>query len=574
MSAPNSNAQTPPIAASSTAAAANNSSAGSSANVAAGSAQPTARSSYANATQKTSSPTIASSGAPPVAVGGPPSAQHGKSSSVSPVNGSGAIKPAIPTMPAIVSGGPNGNGDHSRKSSVHIKQTPPTTGPPSGIKFGSLAGSPAPAHASPVVQGSLNIQAQNPRVASPAHSPSPIPTPISGGPKPDGLPTRPNLVFGGQGSESNDASVSFPSFNHPINFLTHPQSRPMSMPPQAQHLRRESSQSSHSDMSNANMNRGFPPNAGRGRGYPPQHYNNNMANQSPQPYRPLPHQHMGRGMAPTFQPQGPMQQNSPYRQNRSPAITPATMHQQAHLANPQGMPYYPGQPYQQPVRIPSSMHSVSLVSESSTAIQRTAAPRESQQSAEPLYPHSAKSKELESRLPDKQLNVFLQTFEPSLSLSTSDYEAYLTNLSQQSMYGMPPQGLDPYNGYYGQAYGLQQSIHYPGHQGPASPGRTHGFPQQMPGPYGVPSPYGQPPQAHSMSRTPSNMSERPSSAVPQPSTPAMTNVNHISHTHTPSVTAASPAPSSTFERPKKQSKAIVIKTGKHNFANFKDQYLP
>jgi translation initiation factor 4G len=173
--------------------------------VAAGSAQPTARSTYANATQKTSSPTIASSGAPPVAVGGP---QHGKSSSVSPVNGSNPIKPAIPAMPAIVSGGPNGNGDHSRKSSVHIKQTPPTTGPPSGIKFGSLAGSPAPAHASPVVQGNLNIQAPNPRVASPAHSPSPIPTPISGGPKPDGLPTRPNLVFGGQGSEGNDASVS------------------------------------------------------------------------------------------------------------------------------------------------------------------------------------------------------------------------------------------------------------------------------------------------------------------------------------------------------------------------------
>ena len=205
MSASISNAQTPTIAASSTATAANSSSSGSSANVAAGSAQPTARSSHANATQKTSSPTIASSGAPPAAVGGPQSAQHGKSSSVSPVNGSTSIKPAIPTMPAIVSGGPNG--DHSRKSSVHIKQTPPTTGPPSGIKFGSITNSPAPAHASPAVQGNLGIQAQNPRIASPAHSPSPIPTPISGGPKPDSF-TRPNLVFGGQGGEGSDASVS------------------------------------------------------------------------------------------------------------------------------------------------------------------------------------------------------------------------------------------------------------------------------------------------------------------------------------------------------------------------------
>lgn len=206
MSASAAHAQNPPVAASSTATPANNSSSGSSANVAAGSAQPTARSSYANATKKISSPTIASSGAP-AAVGAPQSAQHGKSSSASPVNGSG-ITPAVPAMPTIVSGGPNG--DHSRKSSVHIKQTPPTSGAPSNIKFGSLAGSPAPAPAMPVAQGSnLNPQAQNPRVASPAHSPSPIPTPVSGGPKPDGLPTRPNLVFGGQGSESADG-VSVP----------------------------------------------------------------------------------------------------------------------------------------------------------------------------------------------------------------------------------------------------------------------------------------------------------------------------------------------------------------------------
>lgn len=442
------NAQNPVIAASSTATAANNSSSGSSANVAAGSA------------------------------GGPQNAQHGKTSSVSPVNGSGAIKPAIPTMPAIVGGGPNGNagGDHSRKSSVQIKQGPPTTGPPSGIKFGSLAGSPAPAHASPVAQGgNLNIQAQNPRVASPAHSPSPIPTPISGGPKPDGLPTRPNLVFGGQGSESTDAG-----------------SRPINMPsqhnslPQAQHLRRESSQSAHSDMSNS-MNRGYPPQGGRGRGFPPQYYNPNMNSHSPQPHRSIPHQHMGagRGMPPAFQPQGGMQQNSPYRQNRSPAMTPATMHQQAQYANPQAMPYgYQGQPYGQP-----------------------------------------------------------------------------------NMYGVPHQpGLDPYNNYYGQNYGLQQSIHAP--FVPASPGRAHGFPQQMPTPYGVP-PYGQPPQAQSMSRTPSNISERPSSAVPQPSTPAMTNVNHISHSHTPSMTSASPGPgSSTFERPKKASKAIVIKNADGEVVDF------
>ncbi|KAF2633616.1 hypothetical protein BU25DRAFT_9338 [Macroventuria anomochaeta] len=451
MSASASNAQNPPIAASSTATPANNSSSGSSANVAAGSAQATARSSYANATKKISSPTIASSGAP-AAVGAPQSAQHGKSSSVSPVNGS-SITPAVPTMPTIVSGGPNG--DHSRKSSVHIKQTPPTSGAPSNIKFGSLAGSPAPAPAMPVAQGSnLNPQAQNPRVASPAHSPSPIPTPISGGPKPDSLPTRPNLVFGGQGSESTDS-------NRPA-MPAQPNGPP--------HMRRESSQSSHS---------GFPVNGGRGRGFQPQQYN-----QSPQPYRAMPNQPMGGrgGMAPAFTPQG--LQNSPYRQNRpSPSMAPATMHQQQHFANPQGQPFYPGQQYPQP-----------------------------------------------------------------------------------NMYGMPPQGLDPYNNYYGQpAYGLQQSIHYPGV--PNSPGRGHGFPQQMQNPYSMPGPYGQPPQGQSMSRTPSQMSERPPSAVPQPSTPAMTNVNH--HAHTPSVTSASPAPSSSaFERPKKKSAAIVIKNADGEVVDF------
>ncbi|KAH6616510.1 hypothetical protein C7974DRAFT_442258 [Boeremia exigua] len=451
MSASAAHAQNHPTAAASTAPPANRSSSGPSATVAAGQAPPTARSSYANATKKISSPTIASSGAP-AAVGAPPSAQHGKSSSVSPVNGS-SITPAVPAMPAIV-GGPNG--DHSRKSSVHIKQTPPTSAAPSNIKFGSLA-SPAPAPAMPVAQGSsLNPQAQNPRVASPAHSPSPIPTPVSGGPKPDGLPTRPNLVFGGQGSEGADVS-----------------SRP-AMPAQPNgppHMRRESSQSS---------NQGFQPNGGRGRGFQPQPYNQ----PSPQPYRAMPNQPMGgRGMPPAFTPQG--LQNSPYRNSRpSPSMAPAQMQQQQHFANPQGQPFYPGQQYPQ----------------------------------------------------------------------------------QQNMYGMPPQGLDPYNNYYGQpAYGLSQSIHYPGV--PNSPGRGHGFPQQMQNPYSMPVPYGQPPQAQGMSRTPSQMSERPPSAVPQPSTPAMTNVNH--HAHTPSVTSASPAPSSSaFERPKKKSAAIIIKNADGEVVDF------
>ncbi len=537
--------------------------------MAAGSAQPTARSSYANATK----PTIVSSAPPPVAVGGPQNAQHGKSSSVSPVNGNGALKPAIPVMPTIVSGGPNGSA-HERKSSVQIKQTPPVAtagGPPSGIKFGSLAGSPAPAHASPVVQGNLNpAQTQNPRVASPAHSPSPIPTPISGGPKPDGLPTRPNLVFGGQGGESTESNVSLRPALYivllPPCILTLPQARP-AMPPQpnshslphGQHGRRESNQSVHSDMSNANMGRGQFAGRGRGGAYPQGHYNPQLGNQSPQPYRTMPH--MGRPVAPPFQPPGQMQPRSPFTQNRSPAITPATMHQQQHLANPQSMPYYPGQQYPQQVRISSTIPVIPSSSSSRRSVLATG-PRVSQNPSKSN--RGSAGNERPNQVSSDSATDFTQSFLPTIPsvFTNTNIESFLTNISSQAIYGgMPQPGLDPYNNFYPQGYGLQQSIHYPGV--PASPGR--GFPPQMqPSPYGVAT-YGHPPQAQSMSRTPSNMSERPSSAVPQPSTPAMTNVNHISHTHTPSMTSASPAPSSTFERPKRASKAIQIKTGKWSF---------
>ncbi|KAF2871902.1 hypothetical protein BDV95DRAFT_28685 [Massariosphaeria phaeospora] len=567
MSASISNAQNPPIVATQNAATANSSSTGSSANVAAGSAQPTARSSYANATKKVSSPPIASSAAPPVAVGGPQSAQHGKSSSISPVNGKNPIQPAVPAMaPTIVnSSGVNGTpsqGHHSRKSSVTISAAGtsgyiPNGGPipssraPSGLTFGSIAGSPAPAHAVPhhPQNASLNPQMPNPRVNSPAHSPSPIPAPtISSGGKPETLPTRPGLVFGG-GSDSAE-----------------PNSRPISMPPQPnslpqpQHLRRESSQSAHSDMSNTNMNmnRGYPPNGGRGRGGFNPNYNPQM---HPSP-RPLPNQPRGGpNMAPPFQPQGGMHHpNSPFRTNRSPAITPATMHQQAQFANPQSMPYYAGQQYPQQVRIPSNVSSRFSSASGLPIGPANQSPifQQAQLNSRPAFQRAVNSMHPESRVPDNMPNAFLEVFPNPLS-ANDGYEQYLTEMRNQPMYTMPQPGLDPYANYYGQNYGLQQSMHYPGAV-PASPGRGHNFPQQMQGHYPMPH-YGQPPQAQNMSRTPSNMSERPPSAVAQPSTPAMTNVNHVSHTHTPSVTSGSPAPSSSnFAIPvKKASKAIVIK---------------
>ncbi|KAJ4349712.1 uncharacterized protein N0V89_008329 [Didymosphaeria variabile] len=556
MTSTSTNAQNPPtVAASKPSAPANSSSSGSSA-VAAGQAAPTARSSYANATK---SPPIANSAAP-VVVG---SQQHGKS--ISPVNGN-SIKPAVPAMgPTIANGAAASQGDHSRKSSVTISAAGtsgyiPNGGPvpnsraPSNLTFGSIAGSPAPSHAVPHPQGqTLNPQAPNPRVASPAHSPSPIPTPISSGGKPDNLPTRPGLVFGGgsETADSNSRAISLPP-------------QPNSLP-QAQHLRRESSQSAHSDMSNANMSRGFPPNGGRGRGgynnYPPMH-----PGASPQPFRALPNQPRGPNMPPAFQPQ--MHPNSPYRANRSPALTPAAIHQQANYS---GYGYNPQQPYAQPVRISSSISVKSPVSESRESAQPTQTSR-IQISSQSCPVPSAVTKQ-PSLQEHRGSSLYSGLFDPVNPPFSSKYidEQFLTEIQQtQAMYG-PPQGLDPYNGYYGQNYpgqnyGMPQGMHYPGV--PASPGRG-AYPQQA---YPVAG-YGQPPQAQGMSRTPSNMSERPPSAAQQPSTPAMTNVSHVSQT--PSAPSGSPAPGSSFSiPPKTKSKAIVIKTADGQVVDFNNSKKP
>lgn len=179
--------------------------------------------SYANATKKsaTNSSVAGQTAANP---------SHGKSDSISPVNGKNAIPPAVPTLgtPTIVNGnnaglGPSGHGEHSRKVSVtisaqgasgHLPNGGPAAGKPAvaqGIRFGSA--SPAIVHSTPqLVQStdSLAVAAQsNPRITSPATSPSPIPQPpASGGRPPSGLQSQGNnLNFGSMGGE--DPSVSF-----------------------------------------------------------------------------------------------------------------------------------------------------------------------------------------------------------------------------------------------------------------------------------------------------------------------------------------------------------------------------
>lgn len=493
-----------PINAVQTANAASSIAPGTTSTLAAGSAPPTARS-YASATRKpVSSPPIASSTAPPVAVGGPAQSQHGKSSSISPVNGKPHIQPAVPSVgpPTIVnSSGVNGaatQGDHSRKPSVTISASgatgympnggPVTNRAPTSLTFGSLAagGSPAISHSVPHHPQAANLSTpiNNPRITSPAASPSPIPQPASsGGRPPADLQSSQRIVFGGvggEGGESNMRPVSMPPGQNPI--------------PQAQHLRRESSQSAHSDMSNPNMNgmgRGYGSGGGRGRGYTPNfNSHSQMAHSSPSPaYRQLSNPQRGPNMPPQFQNHGPMgQPNSPFRQTRSPALTPATVHSQVHLANNPQMQY-------------------------------------------PPYGHT-------------------QHFQP-----------------QPGLYGMPPQAqLDPNFAYYPQHYQMHPQMQYGG-AAPPSP-RPNNFPPQMAQPY-IPGPYGNAPHAQGMSRTPSQVSERPPSTTTQPQTPAMSSVNHVSHTHTPSASSNSPAPSSTFAiPPKSRSKAIPIKNIDGTVMNF------
>lgn len=136
--------------------------------------------------------------------------QHGKTNSVSPVNGKPSISPAVPAIsaPAIAHSSSAINGgstDHTRKSSVTINANGSSNmngGPVGGskIQFGAMGGaSPAASPAQPAAAAPMPIP--NSRVTDPSHSPTPIPAPSASGGRP------PSIV----GGPSN--SVNFGSFN-------------------------------------------------------------------------------------------------------------------------------------------------------------------------------------------------------------------------------------------------------------------------------------------------------------------------------------------------------------------------
>lgn len=175
-------------------------------------ASQSAAQSYASATKKAvSSPPVAassSSQSPAVAVGNAPPAQHGKSSSVSPVNGRSSVPPAAPVVstPAVLNGSAP---EHGRQSSVTINGNYASPGASKApIQFGSMAehsaapqGAPQDAQATPSAPIAIP---SNPRATSPAQSPSPIPQPAaSGGGRPPTGFQNTGMTFGSLGGDGD-----------------------------------------------------------------------------------------------------------------------------------------------------------------------------------------------------------------------------------------------------------------------------------------------------------------------------------------------------------------------------------
>jgi translation initiation factor 4G len=243
-----------------------------------------------------------------------------------------------PSGVTIVNGAPSVHAaDHSRKQSVTISSAGTTgfipNGGPAGnpnrnsIQFGSVDQQNSPAMGSPAIpvsqpHGNLNVaQPVNPRITSPSTSPSPIPQPASSGGRPPSTYQAPGNApnFGSFGDASGDARQRMNQNN-------------LGPGPQATHLRRESSQSQHSDMGgHIPGGPGGPARGGyqggRGRGYSGSGYQNQMGYSSGPNFRGTPNQRGGPQMAAPFHPPNhgrPMgYPSSPHQANRSPAIANA-----------------------------------------------------------------------------------------------------------------------------------------------------------------------------------------------------------------------------------------------------------
>ncbi|KAI1085839.1 hypothetical protein F5B20DRAFT_587736 [Whalleya microplaca] len=310
--------------------------------------------SYASAAgaakKQSSTPVVATGSHPPVVAAGSlaSTSHHAKSSSVSPMNGRPNIMPAVPAAPPVAHGTSSANGvsDHNRKASVTMSAKGPnnySANGGNGIQFG-YQDSPAVSHSTPQPGGSapIPIPGSNPRVTSPANSPSPIPQPSASGGRPPSGTAQQGMTFGSFGGEGDRLHMRSASSSQDPNALG---SQP------ASHIRRGSNVS---DMSNqaGQMGRGnFPAGRGRGGGFSNNSYSQPMG-YPPNNYGRGP-QNPGRGgMPPNFGNNRQQQQfGTPPPQHRSPAPPPA-MPQPPNMG-PAGMSsYYYPPPQMGPTQLP------------------------------------------------------------------------------------------------------------------------------------------------------------------------------------------------------------------------------
>ncbi|KAK1750650.1 hypothetical protein QBC47DRAFT_91328 [Echria macrotheca] len=550
--------------------------------------------SYASAAGANKKPTQ-----PPVVVGSVPAVQNGKTSSASPLNGRPNITPALPAVgvpPTIVRSSPINGGDHSRKSSVTISANPPPShiangGPVGGSKAMPQFGfneSPAISHSSPHPSGAapIPIPGGNPRVASPAHSPSPIPQmpqQSGGGARAPSSTSAANVTFGSFPGET-DRHMKQHSISHPA-------------PGQSPHVRRDSQASAHSEA----VGHGGPPHRGgfqgqgRGRGG----FNSGYNNQHNQPMgfppnRPYSGANAGRGGMPYHQGRGGMQQypNSPQPSQASPAPAPAMPRHTPNLSHASMVPnqqyytgampaMYPTAPVNEPPfiqndsqfkqgkkgkgarRQPQKPLSNELTHRSRKNSKRWDSGGNHQEHAGNSSPHGSVtdgpppsySFAASRSVPMHHSSLLPEYYGPDsridLSPANGFFEHWLTEQKKQmnvgyghgpplDSYGRPV--MPPYQ--YGQPPAPMQYM--PPGQQPVAPYASYA-PPYVPGQ----------PTAAPMSRNPSQVSDRPRSSTGTSQAPAIAQ-------GTPTQHPAQPAPpvvvssTTTFSRPKK-SAAITIK---------------
>ncbi|KAK5653131.1 hypothetical protein OQA88_9230 [Cercophora sp. LCS_1] len=524
--------------------------------------------------------------AAPVVVGG---SQNGKP----PVSNG---KVAVPAAPPVVRGSSSGLVDHSRKSSLTFGNV----SAPSNINGGPVGGnkpiqfgyeSPAMPHSTPQIGGAAPIPIPgggNPRIASPAHSPSPIPQiPQQSGGQRAPSNAQTNLTFGSFPGDNN-GHMKQHSLSHPA-------------PGQNPHVRRDSQASAHNEAvghSGPGHRGGFQGGRGRGGSFGAG-YNNSQPMGFPPPQQ---QRYPGPGAG-----RGGVQYNQGGRgfpsPRASPAATPALPHhgtptmQNATLAPGQPQYYAPNMmPYGQPVKSPfppnDSFHKPGKKNkgrrDSSKSFQSQ--PHSSQRplSNEPSYNKARRNSKRWDMGPDHRQEF--NGFPPSADISDVPPTSYTfaaqrpVPMHPHSLYpppvfspffngdGRPPIDLSPASGNFEQLLTEHEQMNYgaPQTNYPLMPGMSGYNPynpqmQYMPPPQAgyagqpfVPQYAPGPPAAQPMSRNPSQISDRPASSTGPSQAPPVAQ-------GTPRAAQAPPAivSSGAFTRPKK-SAGITIKDANGN----------